>query len=297
MGLLAIIVVLYVIWLMFGSPEKEQDDSSSLNVLSSQEKRLELEKRLERLNSKNEANRQAEVNRQAAARRQAEASRQAEVNRQAAARRQAETKSFRPTPAKSSNKGIVFNTSSSDNSRKTTLAQTLDLSGLNDAFTGAALDRSLGLYQCQACKVYYHSESFAILKEANNSQCVACSSTKIIDILGSTDRSRGNNYTPDVVTLNNYKKHVGSVVTFEGYVCKVNESRRGNDFAVMFENESWAKGFKLVFFRGAAVRVGGASYIKSLSNKKIKVRGLLIKHPKFGYEIIISQKSMILSVS
>lgn len=145
--------------------------------------------------------------------------------------------------------------------------------------------------------MYYHSESFEILKTENRSNCVACSSTNIIDILGSTDNRRGKNHTPDVVTLENYKQHVGSVVTFEGYVCRVNESRRGNDFAVMFEDQSWAKGFKLVFFQDASRRVGGAPYIKGLANKKIKVRGLVVNHPKFGYQIIISQKSMVLSVS
>lgn len=211
-------------------------------------------------------------------------------------RQRAERESFRPNRTKSSNTNIVFNDNSSKNS-KGTLTQSLDISGLNDAFTGAPLQKSLGLYQCQSCQVYYHSESFNILKEANSSQCVACSSTNIINILGSASHAKGRNHNPNVVTLSNYKQYVGSVVTFEGYVCKVNESRRGNDFAVMFEDFSWSKGFKLVFFRDAARRVGGASYIKNLSGRKIKVRGLIVNHPTFGYQIIISQKSMILSVN
>ncbi|MCY1308839.1 hypothetical protein D9M70_588770 [compost metagenome] len=64
----------------------------------------------------------------------------------------------------------------------------------------------------------------------------------------------------------------------------------------MFEDKSWAKGFKLVFFRDGARKVGGSQYIKSLAGKSVKVRGLVIKHPKFGYEIIVSEKSMMLSV-
>ena len=279
MGFLAIIAVIYIIGLVIDSFKNKEDSSSSSINEDSTNRREELRRKL------NEGARREDQNALA------------ELRRKAELKRQEEAKIYRPTSRKPANKEIIFNNEPSDSASTTTLTRTLDLSGLNDAFTGALLDKSLGLYQCQDCKVYYHSESFAILKEANSSQCVACSSTKIIDILDSTDKSRGKNYTPDIVTLNNYKKHVGSVVTFEGYVCRVNESRRGNDFAVMFENESWTEGFKLVFFRGAAVRVGGASYIKSLSNKKIKVRGLLIKHPKFGYEIIISQKSMILSVS
>ncbi|PSW06751.1 hypothetical protein C9I89_04245 [Photobacterium lipolyticum] len=89
--------------------------------------------------------------------------------------------------------------------------------------------------------------------------------------------------------------HIGSVVTFEARVVEVKESRRGNDFAVMFENKSWTKGFKLVFFRDAVRKVGGKPYISSLSGKTVRVRGLVVKHPRFGYEIIVSEKSMILS--
>ena len=130
----------------------------------------------------------------------------------------------------------------------------------------------------------------------SNSQCVSCQSTNIIAVIGASKSTGGRDYTPNVVTLQSYKQHEGSVVTFEGRVHKVNESRRGNDFAVMFEDKSWVKGFKLVFFRDGVRKVGGSSYINGLAGRKVKVRGLVIKHPKFGYEIIVSEKSMILSV-
>ena len=206
-----------------------------------------------------------------------------------------EKDSFRPSARKTYNPNITFKTADSGFTSNTS-ATTLDLSGLNDAFTGAPLDRSLGLYQCQDCKVYYHTESYEVIKAENNLQCMACSSTRITAISGTSTAHTGRNHTPDVVTLSNFKDYVGSVVTFEGYVHRVYESRRGNDFAVMFENKRWVEGFKLVFFKGAVRRVGGASYINSLNGKKVKVRGLLINHPTFGYEIIVSQKSMILSV-
>jgi hypothetical protein len=79
-------------------------------------------------------------------------------------------------------------------------------------------------------------------------------------------------------------------------VVDVRVSRRGKDYAVMFEDKSWRSGFKLVFFRGAVRSVGGSSYIRRLRNKTVRVRGLLVKHDQFGPEIIISQKSMILEV-
>ncbi|MCG9576639.1 hypothetical protein L1D14_10360 [Vibrio tubiashii] len=57
--------------------------------------------------------------------------------------------------------------------------RTQNLAELHDALTGAALDASLGLHQCDNCKVYYHSESFQELQSQNDGRCVACSSSVI----------------------------------------------------------------------------------------------------------------------
>ncbi|USD35626.1 MULTISPECIES: hypothetical protein [Vibrio] len=57
--------------------------------------------------------------------------------------------------------------------------QTQSLAELHDALTGAALDESLGLYQCHNCMVHYHTESYQALQADNNGQCVACSSSAI----------------------------------------------------------------------------------------------------------------------
>jgi hypothetical protein len=190
---------------------------------------------------------------------------------------------------------IVFN-----NSQKTlghTNTELVDLSGLVDAFTGSSLNVQMGLYRCNNCSVFYHTESYNLLREVNNCRCVACSSTNIqLFTKIESDTTRGRNFAPDLVTLNNYKQHVGRVVTFEGYVPKVLVSRRGSDYAVMFENSSWSDGFKLVFFRGTIRASGGRDYIMGLKGKKIKVRGLIVKHDRFGYEIIVSEKSMIMDV-
>jgi hypothetical protein len=201
---------------------------------------------------------------------------------------------FRPSRHPSSGHNIIFTPGATNNSELLAPSD-VELDGLHDAFTGAPLDRNSGLYQCRNCKVYYHAESIQILIEVNNSKCVSCQSTNIVALVVGDKTTRGGDYNPNVVTLQNYKQHVGSVVTFEGRVYRVNESRRGNDFAVMFENKSWVAGFKLVFFRGSVQKIG-VNYINSLVDKTVKVRGLIVKHPTFGYEIIISEKSMILSV-
>lgn len=172
------------------------------------------------------------------------------------------------------------------------------LEGLHDAFTGAPLNVRLGLHQCTACKVYYHAESVAVLREENASRCVACGAGGIVALTpGQAETSRGHDYNPDVVTLANFRRHFDRVVTFEGGVRAVRVSRRGMDYAVMFENASWTKGLKLVFFRGAVRAVGGPDFINSLRGRTVRVRGLLVNHPRFGPEIIISERGMILEVS
>lgn len=169
------------------------------------------------------------------------------------------------------------------------------LEGLHDAFTGAALNPTLGLHQCTNCKVYYHAESVTVLREENSGRCVACGTAAIVSLTkAQAQASPGRDYDPAVVTLANYRQHIDRVITFEGKVRSVKVSRRGLDYAVMFEDASWTKGLKLVFFRGAVGKVGGPSFIKSLDGRHVRVRGLLIRHPRFGPEIVISERSMIL---
>jgi len=208
-------------------------------------------------------------------------------------RRKPNTQTFRPSAGARPSSNIKFRDSSSSSSASSFTPVNLD--GLHDAFTGAPLDKKLGLHQCQSCMVFYHAESLQVLREVNDAKCVSCQSIKIVAFTVSVKTDRAKDYTPNVITLLNYHKFVGSVVTFEGQVKSVLESRRGNDYAVMFENKSWAKGFKLVFFRDAVRKVGGKPYINTLAGKTITVRGLLIKHERFGYQIVVSEKSMLLS--
>jgi hypothetical protein len=172
-----------------------------------------------------------------------------------------------------------------------------DLKDLHDAFTGAPLNPALGLHQCTTCQVYYHTESIEVLREENAGRCVACGSTSLVARGAQEARtSRGRDYDPNVVTLANFRSHFDRVVTFEGLVREVKTSKRGKDYAVMFEQTTWAKGLKLVFFRRSIPDAGGVTFIKSLRGKHVRVRGLLINHRIFGPEIIITERSMILDV-
>jgi len=171
----------------------------------------------------------------------------------------------------------------------------LDIKDLVDALTGAPLQRSLGLYQCQRCKVFYQPHSVEVIQSENGGRCVSCQHAEIINVAGRREQ-RGRNADVSVITLENYRQYVGHVITFEGNVHTVLISRRGVDYAVMFENRSWVNGFKMVCFRGDVEKIGGPGYLFGLIGHQVLVRGLLIRHETFGYEIIVSDRAMILSV-
>jgi hypothetical protein len=116
---------------------------------------------------------------------------------------------------------------------------------------------------------------------------------------GTTARSfvRGRNHDVEVTTLANVRRRVGQIVIFEGRVTDVRLSRSGSSYAAFFENGTWAEAFKLVFLRGAVTTVGGAGFIRSLTGRTVRVRGLVQRHDLFGYEILVSDRSMILEVA
>jgi len=199
--------------------------------------------------------------------------------------------SYRPQARPSRSSAIRFTELGAD-TPATLSAGSLD--GLRDAFTGAILDPALGLFRCTSCQVYYHRESYEVVRSENAGQCVACSSTAIVQVAGKT--APGRNFDPDVVTLADFRQHFGRVVTFEAQVRAVRQSRRGTDYAVFFELKPWRSAFKLVFFRRAVGKVGGPQFVESLEGRTVRVRGLLIDHAQYGPEIIISERSMILAV-
>lgn len=57
--------------------------------------------------------------------------------------------------------------------------QLKNLDGLCDALTGASLDKSLGLYRCEHCLVFYHLESYKAIQTHNNGLCSACGLSNI----------------------------------------------------------------------------------------------------------------------
>jgi hypothetical protein len=125
---------------------------------------------------------------------------------------------------------------------------------------------------------------------------MACGSTQIAAQGTGQTHAKARNYTPDAVTLKDYRQHIGHVITFTGLVHDVKQSRRGVDYAVMFESTSWTKGLKMVAFKGGVRKLGGASVLQSYKGRTLTIRGLLIQDPVFGPEIIVDDPAMILRV-
>ena len=213
-------------------------------------------------------------------------------------------RTFRPSPVSGSHpkNNINFRGPALDSDS----VRSEDLDGMVDAFTGVALNPGLGLYQCTKCRVYYHRESYEVIQSENGGKCVACPSTSIRAIsqpqapkeapATGTYRPReaapASTFQPDSVTLANYREHAGRVVSFTGSVIKVVKSQSGKDYAIMFEDKDWCDGFKMVIFRGNITAFGGGAFLKKLAGRQIFARGLLQKHPRFGYQLLVSEPSM-----
>ncbi|HOW47950.1 MAG TPA: hypothetical protein PLB26_09870 [Rubrivivax sp.] len=206
-------------------------------------------------------------------------------------------KGYRPKSAGGSSSGISFG-SAGASAAPTKLGEQV-----TDFVTGAALRTSASTYQCSDCLAYYSPESFDLLRSENGGRCASCRSVNLRALGG--QRPQGTQRAvppsaraagPGAATLSNFRSFEGQVVTFTGRVIKVLESRRGGDFAVMFEDKSWKHGFKLVFFKGALSAVGGPAYVRNLRGTTISVRGLIVNHSQFGYEIIVNDRRMVLRV-
>jgi hypothetical protein len=206
-------------------------------------------------------------------------------------------KGYRPRSAGASSSGISFG-SAAVGAASAKLGEQV-----TDFVTGATLRTSASTYQCSDCLAYYSPESFDLLRSENGGRCASCRSVNLRALGG--QRSQEPQRTappsaraagPGAATLANFRNFEGQVVTFTGRVVKVLESRRGGDFAVMFEDKSWKHGFKLVFFKGALSAVGGPTYVRGLRGATITVRGLIVNHSQFGYEIIVNDGRMVLKV-
>lgn len=204
---------------------------------------------------------------------------------------------FRPRSSGSGSSGVTFGSDGG-------AASAVKLGELvTDFVTGAAFHTAPSTYRCNDCLAHYSPESYDLLRSENGGRCASCRSANLRQLGGhraqdtrGAARPTAQASAPATATLTNFRGFDGQVVTFTGRVVKVLESRRGGDFAVMFEDKSWKQGFKLVFFKDALRSLGGPAYARGLRGATITVRGLIVNHSQFGYEIIINDRGMVLKV-
>lgn len=197
---------------------------------------------------------------------------------------------------------IVFKDSALAGSQARTIAAD-KLTGLHDAVTGLPLDPARGLYRCGRCFICYHTDSYQLLREQNEGRCVGCGGVSIAAVKSpvaawtAATAGKGRDHQAGITTLADYRSKTGQVVIFEGQCLRVLRSQRGLDYAAMFEPGTWSRGFKMVVFGGALDRLGGAEFVQSLVGRRVRVRGLVVYNRRFGYEIVVNDRSMILGVA
>ena len=169
-------------------------------------------------------------------------------------------------------------------------------SDVRDAVTGQALQSSRGLFRCVRCQASYHRASVDFVRAENHGRCVACGSPLITSVSNSVTKPAERDDEATLATLADYRSNVGHVVIFEGRCVHVLTSSLGPDYAVMFENATWSRGFKLVVPGTAVPHIGGPEFILALAGKRIRVRGQIVRDPSFGYQILTTDRAMILGV-
>jgi DNA-directed RNA polymerase subunit RPC12/RpoP len=168
---------------------------------------------------------------------------------------------------------------------------------VRDAVTGQPLGAERRRYRCSRCQLFYGASSVEFIRRENGGRCIGCGSAAVVP----SDGQRVEQHvTPPgagaATTVANYRRHVNQMVVFEGRCLQVLTSRSGTAYAVMFEPGTWTEGFKLVVRTAFVAEVGGERFIRSLSGQMIRARGVITHSPVFGYEIGISNRSMILGV-
>ena len=164
--------------------------------------------------------------------------------------------------------------------------------GILDPITGTEFRANENIYQCVACTSLYHSDSRQFLVEQNNGRCASCGQSASLRLVRAVERpvkiaKAPVQYRPYAVTLDEVKQYLGRVVSFEGRVVQVHVSPRGTYF-VKFEHGGIPDVFKLVIFPNYVHNFAyGGETIEAYSGKRLRVRGLIQEHEKWGWEILV----------
>lgn len=179
------------------------------------------------------------------------------------------------------------------------------LVGANDPYALTALAAGERVTMCGRCCVGYHAETADFLRQANEGKCVSCqrSDRMSVVVLPGTAAAVVPAETAAVapaagdrvVRLDKIWEHAGQIVTFEGYVHRVYQSRGTGTWFVKFERTPRpAEGFRLVIFNGFTKRWTAQGLdIRDYEGQTIRVRGLIRVDPVWGIQMLIDRPDVI----
>ena len=209
--------------------------------------------------------------------------------------------------------------------RATSVAQIMvakiDISNILDPVTGTGFNDGELAWKCTNCQMFYHDQTYSFLRDQNSSRCVGCGQSRLEQTsLGEgkvipfrperpsrpdfeTRVSETDLWTlprqpivfePAVVRLPEINQYVGHMVYFQGKVVEVQRSRSTNTYCVKFQRGPWTSVFKLVVFPNYVHNfTHGERSIRDYEHKTIRVRGLIQKHPEWGFEILVYNEDAI----
>ncbi len=187
--------------------------------------------------------------------------------------------------------GIIGKQKISSNNDEFLVSPKLNI--FTDVLSGNILESGQVFYQCSRCFLFYSAESVKRITNSIKFFCTNCGEEIELDP-DNHDFKNGKNYLPPQVDLVNFMRYVRRVVSFEGQVVEIKWSSENDVLVIKFQDASWSDALKIPVFGEKGISdLGGEDFIFSLQGVKIKVRGLLIQHPRFGYEILTHKRSMI----
>jgi hypothetical protein len=177
------------------------------------------------------------------------------------------------------------------------------LVGLNDPYTLTPLAPGERIEYCTNCHLGYHLATVAMLREGNRGACVGCMQPgrwRVFILPGGdglvTELPAVAPVASDtLVRLDKIWDYVGHIVTFEGFVHRVQQSRSSATWFVVFEpKRNPLEAFRLVIYnRYSKNWLDEGIDINSYSGKVIRVRGLIRVDPNYGIQMLINQPGVI----
>jgi len=159
---------------------------------------------------------------------------------------------------------------------------------------------------CGRCCVGYHAETADFLRQANEGKCVSCqrSDRMAVVVLPGAGRAAGGPAETAAVApaagdrlvrLDKIWDHAGQIVTFEGFVHQVYQSRGSGTWFVKFEQTRIpTEGFRLVIFNSFTKRWTEQGLdIRDYAGQTIRVRGLIRVDPTWGIQMLIDRPDVI----